>query len=120
SQRVALFAGGLTLAALLGAWMTAPAGYLRMTEGSQPFTLVQPDLRQEDLGDPRLYEAHFQKLAGLTGAADPYDRRVVLWPESGLPDYLREGYPPRFYRSNTYAADPVMARERIGRVIGPY
>jgi apolipoprotein N-acyltransferase len=44
---------------------------------------------------------------------------LVLWPESGIPDYLRDGYPPRLYASSTYAGSPVLARRRIGRAIGP-
>lgn len=119
-QRSALITGAATLAVLLGALMTAPARYLPKADGSQPFTLVQPDLRQEVLDDPSLYEFQFQKLASLTVPKRPNDRRIVFWPESGLPDYLRDGYPPYLYRMQTYAADPRLARERIGRVIGPY
>jgi apolipoprotein N-acyltransferase len=43
----------------------------------------------------------------------------VLWAEGGLPDYLRPGYPQAWYNATTYAADPALARARIGRVIGP-
>jgi apolipoprotein N-acyltransferase len=43
----------------------------------------------------------------------------VLWPESGVPDYLRDGYPPFLYYETTVGGDPVLARHRIGRVIGP-
>ncbi|MDG2004298.1 MAG: apolipoprotein N-acyltransferase [Novosphingobium sp.] len=119
-QRMALLAGTVTLAALLGALMTTPSRYLARSEGAQPFTLVQPDVRQEVLGDPKLYEFHFQKIAGLTLPSRPNDKRVVFWPESGLPDYLRDGYPARLYRLRTYGGDPVVARERLGEVIGPY
>src|SRR6185503_11220830 len=41
-----------------------------------------------------------------------------LWPESGLADYLRPGYPQRFYDRTTALGDPRYARERIGRIIG--
>lgn len=119
-QRAALLAGSVTLAALLAALMTSPARYLPLREGAQPFTLVQPDLRQEVLEDPRLFEVQFEKIASLTLPRRPNDRRVVFWPESGLPYYLRDGYPPWLYRLRTYGADPVAARRRIGRIIGPY
>jgi apolipoprotein N-acyltransferase len=119
-QRTALLAGTLTLAVLLAAMMTSPARYLPRSEGAQPFTLVQPDIRQEVLNDPRYYEAHFRKLARLSAAIQANDTRVVLWPESGLPDYLRDGYPDWLYRSSTFAGDPQLARERVGRAIGPY
>jgi apolipoprotein N-acyltransferase len=119
-QRAALLAGSITVAAMLGALMSSPARYLPRTEGAQSFTLVQPDLRQEVLGDPRLYEANFRKIAGLTLPKRPNDRRVVFWPESGLPDYLRDGYPAWLYRLRTFGADPVVARRQLGRIIGPY
>ncbi|MBV1690236.1 apolipoprotein N-acyltransferase [Novosphingobium sp. G106] len=88
-------------------------------QGTLPFTLVQPDIRQDDLNDPRQWENQFATLAGLTLPRQPGTTRLVLWPESGLPDYLRDGYPQYLYRQNTFAADPLVARRRIGRVIGP-
>jgi apolipoprotein N-acyltransferase len=42
----------------------------------------------------------------------------VLWPESGLADFLRPGYPQRYYDRTTALGDPVFARRRIGRLIG--
>ena len=92
--------------------VTAPNGGLR-------YTLVQPDLRQEELDDPAKFESQFARISGLTAPNPAGGRRLVLWPESGVPDYLREGYPRYLYRETTYAADPVRARRRIGRVIGP-
>jgi apolipoprotein N-acyltransferase len=101
-----------------------PARYLAPEDGSIRYTLIQPDLRQETLDDPRNFEKHFIKMARLTiqkgQVGNTSDRRVVFWPESGLADYLRDGYPPFLYRLMTYEADPALARERIGRVIGPY
>jgi apolipoprotein N-acyltransferase len=35
-----------------------------------------------------------------------------------MPDYLRDGYPRRYYLSTTAGADPAFARARIGRTIG--
>ena len=43
----------------------------------------------------------------------------MLWPESGVPDYLEDGYPTRYYLQMTAGGDPKLARARIGRVIGP-
>nr|WP_052025654.1 apolipoprotein N-acyltransferase [Novosphingobium sp. AP12] len=90
------------------------------TQGAIPYTLVQPDLRQEVIDDPRHFEPNFRKLATLSLPLQPGDRRLVLWPESGLGDFLRDGYPAYTYAAYTYAADPLIARKRIGRVIGPY
>ncbi len=88
-------------------------------KGALPYTLVQPDIRQDDLDNPALFEKQFVKTAGLTRPDGETTRRIVLWPESGVPDYLREGYPAYFYRQMTFAADPLIARRRIGQVIGP-
>lgn len=88
-------------------------------EGTVPFTLVQPDVRQELLADPANFENQFRVTAALSLARNPGERRLVLWPESGVPDFLRPGYPRFWYEETTFAADPVLARERIGRVAGP-
>ena len=87
--------------------------------GTMPFTLVQPNIPQDELTDASKYESQFRRTAGLSLARHPGQRRVVLWPESGVPDYLRPGYPALFYGETTYGGDPGVARERIGRVIGP-
>jgi apolipoprotein N-acyltransferase len=131
SGLVALLAGAWLLALRHGRrdWRTGAlvlipiAAFLFPAFGSQeqgrlPFTLVQPDVRQTELDDPTKWESHFAKTAGLTRPARLPERRLVLWPESGIPDYLREGYPAHLYRENTYAADPLVARRRIGAVIG--
>ncbi|WP_239806318.1 apolipoprotein N-acyltransferase [Croceicoccus hydrothermalis] len=92
-------------------------------EGDLRFTLVQPDIRQDVLNDSAWFERNFRKTAALTTRLA--DRpsgdgpRLVLWPESGVPDYLRAGYPERYYRMTTFAADPRLARARIADVIGP-
>lgn len=100
--------------------MVLPASYLPPARGGIAFTLVQPDTRQEELDDPTKYESQFQRTARLSKEAVPGQRRVVFWPESGIPDYLREGYPQGMYRATTYSADPAVARARIGRVIGTH
>jgi apolipoprotein N-acyltransferase len=104
-------------AALLAAGMFLPAG--KPAQGTVNFTLVQPDIPQAQLDDQRRYEANFQKTAGLSLPRHPGTRRLVLWPESGVPDFLREGYPQSYYDAETAFANPVLARQRLGRVIGP-
>lgn len=98
--------------------MMQPAHVAPIDAGGVPFTLVQPDLRQEELNDATLYETQFQNIARLTQPRVIEQTRVVLWPEFGVPDYLREDYPEYLYRQTTYAADPWLARARIGQVIG--
>ena len=104
------------LTAVLVAGMYLPGG--RQDEGTLRYTLVQPDLDQAELNDPRQYEPAFLTLAALSAREDRQEARIVLWPESGLPDYLRPGYPARYYAATTARGDPDYARRRIGQVIG--
>jgi apolipoprotein N-acyltransferase len=81
------------------------------------YTLVQPYIPQSEINDGSKFEEQFDRLARLS--AEGRDQsRIVLWPESGVPDYLEEGYPERYYIAMTAGADPVIARKRIGEVIG--
>ena len=105
-----------TLLLLLGAAMLWPAP--APPQGTLPFTLVQHNLRQDEMNNPALYEAHFQRLAALTRPAANVPHRLVLWPESAVPDYLEPGYPQRYYTQMTAGGDPAFARARIGRTAG--
>ena len=87
--------------------------------GVVSYTLVQPNLQQDEINNPRLFESQFQRIAALSLAKKPGEQRLVLWPESAIPDYLRDGYDPFWYAGTTFAGSPTMARSRIGRVIGP-
>lgn len=107
---------GVALAvALLGA-MLWPAGM--PSQGTLPFTLVQPDLRQADLNDASQYEAQFQRIAALSRSRTATEKRLILWPESAVPDYLEPGYPQRYYAQMTVAGDPGFARRRIAAAGG--
>lgn len=99
------------LAALLVPQAVAPKAEL----SARRYTLVQPDIRQEVLNDPAWFGWQFTRLAALSRGQG---ERLVLWPESGVPDYLRDGYPERYYL-DTFGADPALARQRLGRAIGP-
>lgn len=105
------------VAVLLAVGMYLPAGAAR--EGTLPFTLVQPNLEQARINDPVYYEANFTRLAQLSQPDPRVATRLVLWPEAGLADYLRPGYPQRYYDHMTVLGDPDYARRRIGRVVGP-
>ncbi|MEM7690462.1 MAG: apolipoprotein N-acyltransferase [Pseudomonadota bacterium] len=97
------------------------------TPASRPsdvaFTLVQPLLKQDEINDGSKFEEQFVRIAELT-ATGRGSSRVVLWPESAIPDYLEDGYPQRFYdrmtalNPATGRGDPAFARQRIGSVIG--
>ncbi len=82
------------------------------------YTMVQPGIPQEQIDDPAHYEEQFARTAMLSFPNQLGQRRIVLWPESGVPDYLRQGYALAFYQQTTFAADPILARKRMGRVIG--
>lgn len=89
-------------------------------EGRVPYRLVQPDVRQDVLNDPAHYEDNFVKTVALSGPPVPAEvPTLFLWPESGVPDYLRAGYPRRYYVATTFGADPDLARRRIAQVVGP-
>jgi apolipoprotein N-acyltransferase len=88
------------------------------TDSTLRYTLVQPYLPQAELNDASKFEEQFARLARLT-APERGRSRIVLWPESAVPDYLEDGYPDRYYFQMTAAGDPVFARRRIGAAIGP-
>ena len=106
----------MAIALLLAAGMYWPAGKGR--EGSLAVTIVQPDIRQHRLSDPLFYEANFNRLAQMSRVAAPSGKRLLLWPESGMVDYLRDGYPQRYYDATTALGSPEYARKRLGRVAG--
>lgn len=87
-------------------------------ETGPAFTLIQPLTTQAMLHDPAQYEATFQRSMALSQARQPDLTRLVFWPESGLPDFLEAGYPQAWYDATTYGADPALARQRIGQMIG--
>lgn len=111
--------GAAAYALIPAVLMVLPLGSSERREGTLPFTLVQPDVRQDVLNDPANYEIQFRDTAMLSLPRQRGTRRVVFWPESGVPDFLRAGYPQFWYDETTYAANPALARERIGRMIGP-
>ena len=115
-QRAYLSAG--LIAALLVTGMYWPAGEQIDADSQLAVTIVQPDLRQERLSNPLYYNSNFARLAQLSRPEQPGERRLVLWPESGMIDYLREGYPQRYYDSTTALGSPEYARARLARVIG--
>jgi len=106
-----------TACVLLTVGMMLPAG--EREEGTLRYTIVQPNLPQYRLNDPSFAEANFARLAQLSRPLVPGEERLVMWPESGLADYLRPGYPQHYYDRMTAMGDPEWARRRIARVIGP-
>ncbi len=114
SRRKWIATGLLSIVLIAG--MYWPAG--ERPQGTLAVTLVQPDLRQEDLNSAHKFEEQFSRIANLSLPQEQGARRLVLWPESGVPDYLEDGYPERYYFGRTANDDPRFARWRIGRVVG--
>ena len=108
-----------------GALIVLPAALMLMPGGSGaaarpgriPFSLIQPNIPQEVLNEPAEFENNFVQTA-LPTMQRPPGERLVLWPESGVQDYLRDGYPPSLYWDTTYGGDPALARGRLARVAG--
>lgn len=108
----------LALAIAPAAAMLMPQMRAADPPGSLAYTLVQPGIPQEFIDNPAHFEAQFRTTAALTLPRHPGERRLVLWPESGVPDYLRDGYPAWFYDGNSFGGSPVLARSRIARAVG--
>ncbi len=114
-ERNWLASGGV--AVLLVAGMYLPPVAER--EGELLVTIVQPDIPQEQISDPLYYEANFNRMARLSPRLDESTApRLVLWPEAGMADYLRDGYPQRYYDRTTALASPDYARRRLGATVG--
>ncbi|WP_137680304.1 apolipoprotein N-acyltransferase [Aurantiacibacter suaedae] len=113
SRRWGLLAGGAAVLAA-GMYLPQPAPHDR----DLSLTIAQPDIAQSDVHEPTLYEDHFWRLATNSLPKTPGEQRIVLWPESGMVDYLREGYPQRYYDSTTAFGSPMLARRRLAGVIG--
>lgn len=108
------FLGGLALVLAIAMYRPGPAPQ----DSDLLATLVQPNIPQDLLHEPALYEEHFRSLADQSLPRDIGGKRIVLWPESGMTDYLREGYPQRYYNATTAFGSPVLARRRLGSVVG--
>ena len=107
-------AGGTLGAIVLAMMWPAP----EPRAGTLALTVVQPNLRQEELNDASKYEAQFQRIAALSRPRRDVPRRLVLWPESAVPDYIEDGYPKRYYDQMTVLGDPSFARSRIASTAG--
>ena len=81
------------------------------------YALIQPNLTQDEINDPAKFDEQFARIADLTTPGREQSR-LVLWPESAIPDYLEDGYPLRYYIAMTGGGDPMLARARIGSTIG--
>lgn len=92
--------------------------YAGPQDTDRTYRLVQPLIPQDEINDGPKFEEQFQRIASLT-APGRESTRLVLWPESAVPDYLEDGYPSRYYARMTAGADPDFARRRIAGLIGP-
>ena len=105
----------LPLPMVLQLW---PNGAQTTPLGPVNYALVQPNIPQAELNDPAFFERNFARLSQLMPPSQPGVSAVVMWPESGLSDYLRDGYPAPFY-ADTFGQSAAQARARIARLLGP-
>ncbi|KPP94061.1 apolipoprotein N-acyltransferase [Erythrobacter sp. HL-111] len=115
-RRVA--AGAMALGIVAAMLLPGPRGDATRPEDAVRYALVQPLIPQDEINDGSKFEEQFQRIARLTRPGSEQSR-LVLWPESAIPDYLEDGYPLRYYARMTFAADPLAARARIAQVVGP-
>jgi apolipoprotein N-acyltransferase len=108
-------AAGMVLL-VTGSMIAPPKPRAPQTDGVR-YTLVQPHIPQSEINDGSKFEEQFARLTRLTVPSRDQSR-LVLWPESAVPDYLEDGYPDRYYLQMTAGGDPKLARRRIGTVIG--
>lgn len=108
---------------LVGVGLGVAVGAMLWTSGVRPteesairYALIQPLLTQDEINDPSKFDEQFVRIAEQTMPGRD-ESRLVLWPESAIPDYLEDGYPQRYY-GVTGGNDPLLARARIGSVIG--
>jgi apolipoprotein N-acyltransferase len=124
------FAAGVLANFRRGGWVVALAPLIALAsfmhvlkadktqDSTLRYTLVQPYIPQSEINDGSKFEEQFARLSALTNPGRDQSR-IVLWPESAIPDYLEPGYPERYYLQMTAGADPDFARRRIGGIIGP-
>jgi apolipoprotein N-acyltransferase len=110
---VVVATGALAVAAA----MLVPIANIPAASKGVRYALIQPLITQDEINDPAKFDEQFARIAELTGPGRE-EPRLVLWPESAIPDYLEDGYPQQYYSAMTAGGDPAFARQRIGTVIG--
>lgn len=85
--------------------------------GTIPFTIVQPDIAQSVFDDPAHFPAQFGETARAMGPQSG-PPRLILWPEQGTQDLLRDGYPAWAYQ-DTYGGHAAAARAHTAALLGP-
>lgn len=108
---------GAVLALAGPALMLLPNWWSTPHRQGAAFTLIQPNIAQETLNAPEHFEDNVDRLVALSAPGPLARRRLVLWPESGVPYYLLEGYPAVYY-ADTFGGDPRLARRRLGAAMG--
>lgn len=80
-------------------------------------TIVQPNISQIDKHTPGYEAINFSRLAQLSHAK--YDvPRILLWPESAVPWWLEDGYPPQAYW-NQPGGTAAGTRATLVQLLGP-
>lgn len=85
-----------------------------INQSGTPVTIVQPNIEQGDKWDPVARAENFRRLATLSPRRPNGERRLLLWPEAAIPDYLESGYPVSWYDE-----PPAATRSRLARLLSP-
>lgn len=105
---------GAALLVLLTAQVARTAGDRVSADPQAPRVVtVQPDVPQDQRGesDQAMMLARLVGLSGRPGAG----RRLVLWPEGVIRDFIEDDYPPWAYGNSS----PWATRARMASVLGP-
>lgn len=91
---------GVSVIALAAIWLAGVQIHVTSPNGPRPIalTITQPNISQADKYAPGYDAINFAKLAMNSRPLPGQGRRLLLWPEAAIPDYLEEGYPYRYYQ----------------------
>jgi apolipoprotein N-acyltransferase len=80
-------------------------------------TIVQPNISQIDRNSVGYEVVNFVRLA-QNSRAKTNAPRILLWPESAVPWWLEDGYPPYVYRDQP-GGSAQATRQVLARLLGP-
>lgn len=81
----------------------SPTSPTQFRKDMPELVVVQPNIDQQVKHDPAFERENYARLADLTGQPGR-DRRLILWPEAAVPDYLEED---------------AIARSKLASLLGP-
>jgi apolipoprotein N-acyltransferase len=112
---------GLPIAAMLVVWtfFVTPQTPIKTVWKlpRQHITIVQPNISQIDRNSVGYEAVNFARLAQNSRAKTDVPR-ILLWPESAVPWWMEDGYPPHAYQ-NQPGGSAAATRQTLARLLGP-